>query len=823
MRISGNAVQVVFSRQATNSSKTELVYRQANTWTDFVNNNYTEITTNVFATNRLFTPKIGATTANIPVIQYIEENSSGVYRVAQISLMNENTWSKPYYDITDQADSLYLHTIPQITEDKGNMLWFNKTSRQVRFSRAVNDRVPPWQPAAPTAIHDDARGVNSGHAQTLNISAVFPLRSNTMYYYVTYNAQGTPVEKSAGYTASAQAFISVRDNATSNIYVTARDDAGNISLTSNVFTFFVPDRTPPQLQFDLPIRHDSVDFATGRTYFITLNAQDESDITATNVTYNNTLVPSILVQQVNPGNSKNVVISFQLKLNAEFDPTALEVMVFDKEGNYATGVSNTDDTPPLGTALLTPPNSTAILSGVYPITLTRNVRVVMNAWDIDPGDGSYVSGIRYYKFSENYADVSDPSNVAGRREFPNFISGDGARSTVNNHILSSGTGVKNVYVRYWDDAGNSYLLPNPITIMYDPNAAYFEFLEPDGINDVASDNFTISWRDLYTPDPAADIWLRYEGVSSNGVVTGSVTGDARDWNTGAAHSVLVSNQIDGLIWDTSSLPSGYYYLYAFVSGNAGAFEVKADYPVFVKHQSGAIPTPPPGVVIPPAVPTEDGRTPTLNPPSILITNPVDEYSPPGYRVLIYWQEKHTAGDGSTINIYYTRDNNYGVPYPNTIIGSITLNMLADSDPGVWEWEIPSDLPNGKYYICAVISNNYYVNYDYSSGAIVIDRTTLDDTEDDIWTYPNPVSPGDGDDVKIGFTVKEDGWKRLYIYNIRGERVWQTNAYGYAGLKNVVTWDGRLPHGKYAANGIYVLLLTDEQKKILAKGRMTILD
>ncbi|GBR74689.1 hypothetical protein NO1_1822, partial [Candidatus Termititenax aidoneus] len=533
-----NDFMVAFSRQQVSGDVMELVFRRASTLAGLANP-ASEINTKV--TERfIFTPKIGITDVGVPVIQYIQNVVSGIYKVSQISLMNNNTWSKPSDGVTEEkGDALYLHNMPNITNDKPYMLWYNKSDHSVRYNRAPNDVIPPWQPVAPTAVHDDSRGVNSGHAQTLNITAVLPARSEKLYYYVTYNAQGLPVEKYVDYIASNKADISVRDNTTSHVYVVAKDDAGNISLTSNVFQIFVPDRTPPQLQF-LPVQHDSESFfPTGRTYYLTVNAQDESDITTINVTYNNTIVPaSILVQQVS-GTSKNIVISFELLLNAEFDPAALEIMVFDKEGNYATGFSNTDDTPPNGTAFITPPNSTALVNTGFPMTITRNIRLVMDAWDIDPGDGSYVSGIRYYKYSENYAEVSNPANISGRKEFPNFVPGDGARSTVNNHMLSAGGEgtAKRIWIRYWDDAGNSYILPNPISIVYDPNAASFDFVEPDGVNDVASDNFTISWLDFYPSDPAADIYLRYEGVISNGGgSTLNVTGDVIDWTTGASHN-----------------------------------------------------------------------------------------------------------------------------------------------------------------------------------------------------------------------------------------------------------------------------------------------
>ena len=101
------------------------------------------------------------------------------------------------------------------------------------------------------------------------------------------------------------------------------------------------------------------------------------------------------------------------------------------------------------------------------------------------------------------------------------------------------------------------------------------------------------------------------------------------------------------------------------------------------------------------------------------------------------------------------------------------------------------------------------------------------TGEPIWSFPNPFSPiTHGEEANIAFTVDEDGWVRIFIYNVRGERIWQTHTYGYAndnGVKNCVRWDGRNARGQTAGNGIYILFLTDEKHKVLGRGRMTLLD
>ncbi|MDR1324292.1 MAG: hypothetical protein LBK68_07650, partial [Candidatus Margulisbacteria bacterium] len=92
----------------------------------------------------------------------------------------------------------------------------------------------------------------------------------------------------------------------------------------------------------------------------------------------------------------------------------------------------------------------------------------------------------------------------------------------------------------------------------------------------------------------------------------------------------------------------------------------------------------------------------------------------------------------------------------------------------------------------------------------------------IYSYPNPAQPRK-EDVKIAYSADKDGVVNIYLYNILGEKIWSASGYARVGEKSEVVWSGRDAYGSEAGNGVYILLLTDERKKVLARGRLTILD
>ncbi|MDR1997728.1 MAG: hypothetical protein LBQ83_05335, partial [Candidatus Margulisbacteria bacterium] len=386
-------------------------------------------------------------------------------------------------------------------------------------------------------------------------------------------------------------------------------------------------------------------------------------------------------------------------------------------------------------------------------------------------------------------------------------------------LLTSGDGLKTVYVKYMDQAGN--ISPAQDSISLNALNYYFRFIEPDGYHDVASDNFTVSWEDSYPGDPNAYIDLYFDTDRDNSSGLQRIT----------PNPILVSDKINGVIWDTRSLATGKYYPYAVVSGNNGAIKVYSRYPVYVLHGDGGSVTQDPGTD--PDWPgsgspgTGTGPLPG-DPPAILVLTPeIPDALPAGGIYTIYYEHKYTpsANDKAYISLWYDTGND---PLNSAARQLITASIDADLATGAFNWAIADSFPAGRYYVYATISTNHYARADYSSGWVYVsglDHTPGDGgTGEGIWSYPNPFSPiTRGEEAHIGYNVKKDGWTRVYVYNIRGERIWQTANYAYASRENIVIWNGRNARGQAAGNGIYIMILTDEGRKILSKGRLTLLD
>jgi outer membrane protein assembly factor BamB len=75
---------------------------------------------------------------------------------------------------------------------------------------------------------------------------------------------------------------------------------------------------------------------------------------------------------------------------------------------------------------------------------------------------------------------------------------------------------------------------------------------------------------------------------------------------------------------------------------------------------------------------------------------------------------------------------------------------------------------------------------------------------------NPFDPGSGP-TKLKYSLSRDHEITIYIFNIRGERIWQYRASagaegGKAGV-NEVLWDGMTAFSTSASNGVYLVRLT----------------
>jgi hypothetical protein len=816
---------VAYARKATQNSSYSLGYRVYHDNT-FASTAFTEISTNVTAPE-ILTTRLGLTTANIPVIQYVFHDGAN-YKIGQIHLKSPVEWSAPTKSITTaggegaNSASVYAHLLPGILNDRPYMLWYDYQNKKVWFNHAP-DKIAPWQPVPPRITWVTSNVNTTGNQiVTLSLTAA-PPRSSQMFYEVfrvstdgktltsiasgnwLANASALAVTLNNIFNPAGQRAVAADDQSLV-LRGRARDENGNESVWSAyTLTINIPDRTPPLIT-TLNISEDNDSF------FITLNAVDKHNITSLNILYLGNTLNYILGNSPLPPPGVNVTLNLAVSKNlfTPIDPSAttVGVQVFDAERNYGSTIMGSD---------ITPPDGSVFINNNANYTNTLNVRLQLFAEDELGGSGidkMYVSNAR----------VNDPDSITS---WENYAATDNYRGGWTLAGLPNEGETKRVYVYYKDRAGN--ILETSDSIVYTQNM-YFHFIEPDGLNDVASDNFTISWEAEYAGDDQADIRFYYVGVTGDGTHTGVVSGNVKDIITGGlAQDILVRDPVQGVIWDTRDLESGYYYVYAVVSGNSGFFEEKAPHPIYIKHEKGVIP-PDPDDPHPPAIPTGDGKTVTTNPPSILIIEPWANYaSPPVNKLPIWWHEAHQPGDGALISLYYSK-----TPSLDGVIGVITKNIPAsvaatsDKRQLDGDWTIPADLPQGTYYIIGEIKTVDFTNWDASTGCLIYNKDDVTEgnggTGEGIWSYPNPFAPQSRDETAvIAYRVDKDQWTRVYIYNIRGERIWHADHYAYAGEDNRVRWDGRLPKGNYAGNGIYVLFLTDEKRKVLKRGRLTLLD
>jgi len=91
------------------------------------------------------------------------------------------------------------------------------------------------------------------------------------------------------------------------------------------------------------------------------------------------------------------------------------------------------------------------------------------------------------------------------------------------------------------------------------------------------------------------------------------------------------------------------------------------------------------------------------------------------------------------------------------------------------------------------------------------------TEHNVYNYPNPFSPLDGP-TNLTFSVSRSSDVEVTILSAIGRKVWgKTLGAGkvLAG-KNIVPWDGRDSSGKLVPNGVYLLVVEAEGKKVFNK-------
>jgi hypothetical protein len=747
-------------------------------------NNYFGVLINGGAvwTNTLnVTLNLSATSGTAPIVSVNISNDGSNWSGWQSYVTVKQNW--PLLDNSSVTKTVYA----QFQDAAGNI-------SAVVTDDILLDTVPP----APGLI-DPGSGVsnygiliNNGDAFTNSTTVALSLNAvSTGSAVVSMNISndinftaGTDTSGWIAYNANHAGWTLPAGEGTKTVYALFRDAAGNISATVNDTIIYTTQSLPQPIGGGVTINNGA---EWTNTLYVSLN------IGALNAVSFNISVYNTFPDGQYSSSTLNYTDYGTLNTAFDYAPVwqllpgsdsvrTVYVKFIDQYGRF-TIVQDTiklDTTPP-DTGLIDPGNGFSghgvLINNGQAKTFSPTVNLTLSA---NP--------------------VADVAKIwlSNSPDFTNKVEINSFVSNYPNWYLGAGNGQKTVYAKFIDAAGNSVNAQDAIIV--DTSLTLLDFIEPNGVNDVASNNFTLSWVDYpqLLNDPAATIAL-WAKETAAGV-----------WHK-ISENILFLDPVNGAIWDTRALNNGTYNISAAINSIFGAVTVDALYPVYVVHSNngGDVGPYPPG-----SLPSD--------PPAVLVIEPSRDVQA-GQPIHIVWDDQNTAGDGSVITIYYDTDTN-----PANGRTLITANIDADDPADLYTW-LADNVPEGEYYICVEISNGTHTNYDYSTGKVSVPKPTVanssnsGDTDEPIYSYPNPVSPKKDEMAHIVFRVDKDGWAKVYIYNIRGQRIWQTDKFARAGENNEVLWDGRDVRGALSPNGIYIMLLVNEKKQISAKGRLTIYD
>ncbi len=129
-----------------------------------------------------------------------------------------------------------------------------------------------------------------------------------------------------------------------------------------------------------------------------------------------------------------------------------------------------------------------------------------------------------------------------------------------------------------------------------------------------------------------------------------------------------------------------------------------------------------------------------NPPSVKILSPTLPGSMANDSYIIVWESIDLdINDNHIIDLYYDDDTDFSSKF------EIARNL---SDTGFYVWDT-SNLPNGSYFICIVISDSKDYTYRYSDGKLTIDHTIDSNRLSVISTDPS----ADATNVPINQVIK----------------------------------------------------------------------
>jgi hypothetical protein len=222
----------------------------------------------------------------------------------------------------------------------------------------------------------------------------------------------------------------------------------------------------------------------------------------------------------------------------------------------------------------------------------------------------------------------------------------------------------------------------------------FHISEPDGNYDISHLEFTIFWMDS-DPDNDATISLYYD--SDDNGFDGALIIEGLSENSHGNSGIYA--------WNTSQIQEGEYYIYGICDdGTNEPIRKYGSFPLIVNHTYELTQTS-----------STNNNSLSNVPPFIQIIEPDGETHYSHKEYMITWIDSDKNDDAS-ISLYYDPDFS---GYDGTLIIS-GLSEDEHGNSGMYIWNTTL-IPNGEYFIYAIIDDGLEVSRDYSPGMIIVDH------------------------------------------------------------------------------------------------------
>jgi len=223
--------------------------------------------------------------------------------------------------------------------------------------------------------------------------------------------------------------------------------------------------------------------------------------------------------------------------------------------------------------------------------------------------------------------------------------------------------------------------PGPLTVVHPPSITV---IKPEATGDESHRSYRIEWTDRDADDNAT-ISLWYDNDTASGgenLITQVPWGEDPD-----------GSAFDSYVWNTTEVPPGYYYIKAVIDdGKSSNFSYSVGRLRITANDKPEI------TVLEPSEPREASKT-----------------------FLITWID-HDEDDNATITLYYDTDTK---PGGEILIGVVAQGSLSENNTFLW---VVSDIPEGLYYIRAVITDGMATARSYSTGTVHVVRPARSDNQ-----------------------------------------------------------------------------------------------